>query len=497
MGYVITAAGNGTTTTIQSLQVEEPGLAWRRMEPRWKLIESLDGGTLEMRRQSTQWLPKEPAEAEDSYQRRLGQSVCPPYLKRLVSLLSGMLTRKPVRLEDVPDVIREDLFDVDLQGNNLDVWLHAVAGTALLYGHVGVLVDFPRADEGSTGDRPYWVAYSPRDILGWRTEAASGQQIMTQLRLMERVVVPHGEFGEELVQQVRVLEPGRFRLYRKQMSQGQSFDLVEEGAMTMDRIPFAVAYADRVGLLESMPPMEEIGWLNLQSYQRNSDLANQLHIAAVPRLVGYGVPVETDEVENGPETLLALPVDARLQYIEPGGTSYQYQFQHLEMIRHQINELGVATILGQKAVAESGLSQSIQRSQGDAQLMQVGIQLQDLVDNCLQMHGELRGIQQAGAAVVNREFVESKLEPAQVQQIIALYTNNMITLQAALEQLAQGNVLSEDFDVEAEVEAVRAMEDARLGSREDQLNAALQGLNGEQGNLSDRQQGNGEETNQS
>lgn len=493
MGHSSNSAGNGTTTTIQSLQVEDPGLAWRRMEPRWQLLEALDGGTLEMRRQSTQWLPKEPAEAEDSYQRRLSQSVCPPYLKRLAALLAGMLTRKAVRLEDVPDVIREDLFDVDLQGNNLDVWLNAAAMTALLYGHVGVLVDFPRADEGSTGERPYWVAYSPRDILGWRTEAVSGQQTLTQLRLMERIVVPYGEFGEELVQQVRVLEPGRFRLYRKQMSSGQSFDLVEEGSMSMDRIPFAVAYAHRVGLLESIPPMEEIGWLNLQSYQRNSDLANQLHIAAVPRLVGYGVPVETDEVENGPETLLVLPVDARLQYIEPGGTSYQYQFQHLESIRQQINELGVATILGQKAVAESGLSQSIQRSQGDAQLMQLGIQLQDLVDNCLQMHGELRGIQQAGAAVVNREFVEARLEPAQAQQIIALYTNGMLTLESTLQQLSQGNVLSEDFDVQAEVEAVEALQAARLQEREDQLAGALQGLNAQEGNLSDQQQGSGDQ----
>lgn len=489
MGYLTGSAAIGSTTTIQSLQVEDPGLAWRRMAPRWDLLEALDGGTLQMREQSTLWLPKEPAEAEDSYQRRLGQSVAPPYLKRLLSLLAGMLTRKPVRLEDVPDSIREDLFDVDLQGNNLDVWLAMAARTALLYGHVGVLVDFPRADEGSTGDRPYWVAYSPRDILGWRTEAASGRQLLTQLRLLERVVVPHGEFGEELISQVRVLEPGSFRLYRKQMSKGQSYDLIEEGTMTMDRIPFAVAYADRVGLLESRPPMEEVGWLNLQSYQRNSDLANQLHIAAVPRLVGYGVPVEADEIDNGPETMLALPVDAKINYVEPGGTSYQYQFQHLEMIRQQINELGVATILGQKAVAESGISQSIQRSQGDAQLMQVGIQLQDLVDNCLQMHGELRGIPQAGAAVVNREFVETKLEPAQVQQIIALYTNGMVTLQAALEELEQGNVLSEDFDVEAEVEAVGAMQDARLASREDQLNAAL-------GNLPDQQQGNGQEANQ-
>ena len=77
-------------------------------------------------------------------------------------MLAGMLTRKPVRLEDVSDVVREQLFDVDLQGNDLNVWLYdETARKCIRYGHVGVLVDAPKA--GDNG-RPYWQ-YTPRDIL--------------------------------------------------------------------------------------------------------------------------------------------------------------------------------------------------------------------------------------------------------------------------------------------------------------------------------------------
>jgi hypothetical protein len=32
------------------------------------------------------------------------------------------------------------------------------------YGHIGTLVDAPQ-----DGGRPYWVTYTPRQILGWRT----------------------------------------------------------------------------------------------------------------------------------------------------------------------------------------------------------------------------------------------------------------------------------------------------------------------------------------
>ena len=39
-------------------------------------------------------------------------------------MLAGMLTRKPVRLNETADAIREHLFDVDLQGNDLNVWTY-------------------------------------------------------------------------------------------------------------------------------------------------------------------------------------------------------------------------------------------------------------------------------------------------------------------------------------------------------------------------------------
>ena len=123
-------------------------------------------------------------------------------------MLAGMLTRKPVRLNDVSDTIREQLFDVDLEGNDLNVWTYETAKKCIRYGHVGVLVDAPQA--GQNG-RPYWVTYTPRDILGWRTEIKDGRQQLTQLRLSERTIVPDGLYGEKEIEQVRVLTPGALR----------------------------------------------------------------------------------------------------------------------------------------------------------------------------------------------------------------------------------------------------------------------------------------------
>ena len=170
------------------------------MEPGWLLIEQLLKGTRGIRQGHRKFLPQFPREADDSYDVRLSKAVLSPFYKRLELLLAGMLTRKPVRLTDVSDQVTEQLFDVDLQGNDLQTWLFNTARIALRYGHVGVLVDAPKA--GDTG-RPYWITISPRELLGWRTEIADGKQRLTMLRIAETVTVPDGKYGEKDVERVR------------------------------------------------------------------------------------------------------------------------------------------------------------------------------------------------------------------------------------------------------------------------------------------------------
>ena len=189
--------------TAKVSQVNDPNGAWMNQEPHWGLIEDLIGGTYEVRRRHRRYLPQEPRELDEAYDNRLARSTVPPYFVRLERMLAGMLTRKPVRLNDVSDTIREQLFDVDLGGNDLNVWCYETARRCIRYGHVGVLVDAPAA--GSNG-RPYWVSYTPREILGARFEQIDGAQKLVQLRLAEKVIVPDGDYGEKQVEQVRGLE---------------------------------------------------------------------------------------------------------------------------------------------------------------------------------------------------------------------------------------------------------------------------------------------------
>jgi hypothetical protein len=207
--------------------------------------------------------------------------------------------------------------------------------------------------------------------------------------------------------------------------------------------------------MESRPPMEDIAELNLKAYQIQSDLDNQLHISAVPMLAFFGFPSSAEEVSAGPGEAIAFPSEGRAEYIEPSGNSFEAQFKRLEQIAYQINELGLSAVLGQKLSAETAEAKRIDRSQGDSTMMVIAQNMQDLIDNCLSYHAQYLNITEVGSCYVNRDFLGSRLEPAEIQALLQLYTAGTITQKTLLDQLSEGEILGDDFDVEEELEATQ------------------------------------------
>jgi hypothetical protein len=170
----------------------------------------------------------------------------------------------------------------------------------------------------------------------------------------------------------------------------------------------------------------------------------------------FGFPQSAEEISAGPGEAFALPADARAEYVEPAGNSYDAQFRRLDQIVSQINELGLAAVMGAKLSAETAESKRIDRSQGDSTMMVVAQQMQDMIDNCLRFHADFMQESQAGSSLVNRDFMGARLEPQEIQALLQLYTAGTVTQETLLLQLEAGEVLGDDFDVEAELEATQA-----------------------------------------
>ena len=87
-------------------------------------------------------------------------------------------------------------------------------------------------------------------------------------------------------------------------------------------------------------------------------------------------------------------------------------------------------------------------------MMVIAQNVQDMIDNCLQYHAQYLGQgNTAGSSTVNRDFVGARLEPADIKELRELYTAQVIGKETLLKELADGEVFSDDFDVDSEMEA--------------------------------------------
>ena len=60
----------------------------------------------------------------------------------------------------------------------LNIWLYQHSKNSNIIWPCGVLVDAPKEGDKT---RPYWVTYTPKDILGFRSEIIDGVRQLTQV----------------------------------------------------------------------------------------------------------------------------------------------------------------------------------------------------------------------------------------------------------------------------------------------------------------------------
>ncbi|MEQ8816546.1 MAG: DUF4055 domain-containing protein [Thalassobaculum sp.] len=329
--------------------VATPNAAWAARAPDWELIRDLLGGTRTMREAGERRLPREPGESLEAYRIRLHRTVLFNGLARAVQTLSGKPFGKPASLSDDADPrLRALARDLDLGGRDLTGFARDVLRAALTDGLTHILVDHPPggdagetlADERARGARPYLVHVPAVDLIGWRA-GAGGR--LDRVRIRETVVERDGAWGERAVEQVRVLEPGRWSLWRRsEAAKDRSWRRHAGGETSLDAVPLVTVYAERTGFLTARPPLLDLAWLNLAHWQSSSDQRHILHVARVPILFGRNLKVGEEGVEIGPNRLILGDGDgADLKYVEHGGAAIEAGRQDLADLEDRMAVMGL------------------------------------------------------------------------------------------------------------------------------------------------------------
>lgn len=441
------------------MTVRTPSPQVKAMAEDWELITALLGGTKTMRGAGKRYLPQWPAEDTASYNLRLGTATLFPAYARTVSVLTGKPFSKALTIgEDVPPRIVEWTDNIDLENRNLHTFAAEVCQTALAYGLTGILVDCPPnngarsvADERQAGIRPYLLHIHPCNIIGWRVSAQGGVKSLTQLRLLETVEIDDGEFDTKQVEQVRVLEPGRWSTYRKRTDIAYSDDwfLYEDGTTSLPLVPFVPVYGLRKNFMIGTPPMLELGHANVEHWQSKSDQQTILHVARVPLLFAkcFGSSV----IEAGAGSFLRSDDErAEVKYVEHSGAAIEAGRMSILDLEDRMRQAG-AELLVIKPGNITEVATIADNEQGMCDLQRIVQSVEDSLDQALDIMAQWVGEKDGGHVSIYRDFGAATLAEASAQLLFEMRSVGALSFETFLNELKRRGILGPDVDIKKEM----------------------------------------------
>jgi len=443
------------------------------MTKSWEIMKAVSLGTEYLRDNSQAFLPLEPREDYDAYLSRVNRAVFSPYTQRLVRAATGLILRKPITV--IGDPYWTDVFvkDVDGCGSDLDEYARRLLICALTYGHSNTLVDFPAptgaislAEERRQNRRPYWIEVDPSNIYGWRLDREVNYGKLIQVRIAEKAVVPDGEFGEKVFDQIRVIEPGEYKIYRRKettkdmYTQDESFagnfdspsdekdyELVESGDFSLGEIPLVTVYAGKTDTMTSKPPLLDIAYLNLAHFQRQADLIHSLHVASQPLLVMEGWDDQTKDMAISVNYAMATQPGNKVYYVEPAASAFEAQAAEIQELQLQMATLGISTLSQQKFVAESADARRLDRVDTNSMLSMVSLDLEQKMQKAFNLSADYLGIEPPEVKI-SRDFDIDRLIGQDITALTSLFDQQVIDREEFRDILVQGEVLPNANEVE-------------------------------------------------
>ena len=437
----------------------------------WPIIAALQGGTASMRDSGEQYLPKWPNEDAESYTARLATATLYPAFARTVEVMAAKPFSRPLTLADnVPKRMVEWLNDCDLKGHNLHVFAGQLSRDVVAYGISGVLVDYPKvsniktqAEEKAIAARPYFTRYAPGTVIGWKTTIISGYEKLTQLRLLETVTEDDGDFGEKVVEQVRVLYPGRWEVWRKE-DKKEDWSVFEDGVTTLNEIPFVFFYGIRKDTGIGLPPLVELAYQNVEHWQSSSDQQTILHVARVPILTIIGADDNTS-ITVGSKSAVKIPMNGDMKFVEHSGSAIEAGRKSILDLEERMRQTG-AELLVLKPGDVTATQVTSEDQANRCTLQRIAEDMEDALDQCLQYMADWVGEAEGGNVAVFKDFGAATLAEASAELLLKTNQAGKLSDETYFNELKRRGIYAPDSTWDDEKERIDG-QGAALGMMEE------------------------------
>ncbi|MBD2771151.1 DUF4055 domain-containing protein [Iningainema tapete] len=416
------------------------------------------------------YLPQETKEPPKAYADRIKRTTFDNRFEPAIKDYAGLLSVFSLN-QDAAQSILDNKDNIDQQGNDIWSFFHEADQMVLRDGWCAILVEFPpdnpdiqsQADLLASDRHPYLVAIDRRDILNWRFAYVSGKPKLQRVTIQERRLEPDGEFGE--VEQIyyRVLKPGEYAVYQiVEGSGGQNqLILVDSGTTSLSEIPLVCYSVTEGKLFSAKPPFLNLAKINIEHYQKRSQLNEVLRKCNLPVPVRRGLIRTADDLQKvpplviGPNSVIDIPENGDFFFAEPSGAAIAASREDIKDREAAMDRMTLDFLTSgkhQKTATEVVLDST----KTSANLKGVARRKESAAQQIFQLWVQYTGEPTGGSIAMDDSLLQMPLDPQATEKLESLAQTGFISQRTLLLLLQRGKVLPRQFDVDAEVAATEA-----------------------------------------
>lgn len=440
-----------------------------------RLPKTLMGGTKAMRAAGETFMPQEERESDKDYKARLARSFLFGGFERTISILSGEVFDKPVTmLDDTPGAIMDLSLNIDKAHNNITRFTKSFFEQAIISGSGHILVDIDPAPigEGGTpiktnagqdkklGRRPYFKHVPAGDMLECRVD--SNNEIY-RARIKEIVFEDDGEFGGDVVEQIRVLRPGHWEVWRQDKK--KDWFIYSFGQSPLTRVSIASLYTGKkMSTFTAKPPLTGLAELNQQHWVSSSDQNNILHVCRVPMKFGVCLNREENgEIIVSPGNLLTTEnPDGKLTVVEHSGKAMADGWKDMERIETLMSLWGLDLISNNRSGDVTATEKAMNTAKTGSFLNSVAIDCQDCLNTALGFMSDMLHVEHTGGAVINTDF-SLALSNFTSSMLVTAFDKRILDRATVIDELKRRGDIGEKVDP-VEVAAALQNEGSSFGN---------------------------------
>ena len=442
----------------------------------WSKIRDVIRGEDAIHKGGEKYLPKLSGQDDVQYRSYVNRAGFYNATGRTVEGLTGMIFRKePVLV--VPDSLKDFLQDVTLDGMSFNSFAKKGVKELVSIGRVGVLVDYPEAEEGLVTQgqveaknlRPFWRLYDTESIINWRVEFVNNLAQLTQVRILEQVETKSADsFDTEIIEQIRVLELTadgyQQRWFRQQRVESGKDEArwveVKRVVPVMAGKPLTFIPFVFFGISEELaavdkPPVLDLTNVNLGHYRTIADLEHAAHFTALPTPFIAGVTQEEVPKHIGPTKIwTANDPLAKIGMLEYTGSGLTALEQRASAKEEQMAALGARMIAPEKRMAEAAETAAIHRAGENSILADISISASRTLEKLLKISLGWMGADDDVSVELNRDFVPATMNANDLIALINARQAELISDETFFENLQRGEIIRPSRSLEEEKAAI-------------------------------------------